>query len=266
MKKSLTLIKLGGSIITDKAKENTLRPEVLTRLVKEIAQAREENSTQRFIVGHGQGSFAHVPAAKYGTIQGFQNEESRLGMAIVLDSVGHLNRIVVRSFIDANVPAVSFFGSNTIVTTKRAAESFSLDVLEQYLLQELFPVTCGDVLVDSAQGCTIWSTEEILSLFARELPKKGWKIDRVIHVVEVDGFYDTSKKVVKEITAETWPILKEALVTTKGTDVTGGMGLKVEESLALAKLGIPSYIISGLKKDNLYNILTGKSWLGTRII
>jgi isopentenyl phosphate kinase len=37
-------------------------------------------------VGHGQGSFAHVPASKYQNYGCFINEESVLGMAIVQDS------------------------------------------------------------------------------------------------------------------------------------------------------------------------------------
>ena len=83
MLKNLILIKLGGSVITDKEIPMSLRKNILTRLVGEIARAKQENPDQLLIVGHGQGSFAHVPASKYQTMAGFINEESLLGMAIV---------------------------------------------------------------------------------------------------------------------------------------------------------------------------------------
>lgn len=264
--KNIVLIKLGGSVITDKEKSMQLRADILSRLVQEIARARAKNPEQLYIVAHGQGSFAHFPAAKYGTMQGFRDDESRLGMAITLDVVTQLNRIVVKAFIDAGIPAVSVLQSNSIVTHARKVESSYIGVLEEYLQQGLLPITTGDVLVDSAQGCTIWSAEEGLTFFAEELMKHGWKIEKIAHVVEVDGFYDTQKKVVPEISNANWPELKKALTATKGIDVTGGMGLKVEESLSIAQQGVPSFIISGLKKDNLYNLLIGKSWLGTRIV
>ena len=99
MKKNLTLIKLGGSIITDKEVFMSLRKATLSRLVGEIASARQENPQQMLIIGHGQGGFAHVPATKYQTMAGFINEESRLGMAVVQDTAATLNRLVVHEFI-----------------------------------------------------------------------------------------------------------------------------------------------------------------------
>lgn len=262
----VTLIKLGGSVITNKDIPMSLREDVLSRLVEEIAQAwKKTQGKQLFVVGHGQGSFAHVPAHKYKTMQGFINDESRFGMAVVQDNAAQLNRIVVHEFIRHQIPAVSLYPSNSLVTKDRTADSYCTDVFEEYVKQGLFPITGGDVIVDRGQGCTIWSTEEVLAFFAREFVKKGWEIAQIIHVTEVDGFLNDKKQVVPEITSETWPEVKKALTKTKGFDVTGGMGLKVEESLELAKLGISSRIISGLEPQNLYNTLIGKNSTGTHI-
>lgn len=247
----------------------SLRLDVLKRLVGEIARARQELSLQKtaplLVVGHGQGSFAHVPATQYKTMDGFINNESPMGMAIVQDSAAQLNRLVIREFLNAGIPAVSLYASNCLVTANRTPETYFTEVFEQYLKHELFPVTCGDVIVDTKQGCTIWSTEEILSFFAKQFQKKGWQVNKIIHVVEVDGVYDLQKHLIPKITKENWQEVKKGITATKGFDVTGGMGLKVEESLALAGLGIISKIISGLKENNLYNALIGKPSIGTEI-
>jgi len=265
MKKNLTLIKLGGSIITDKEIPMSFRRAALRRLVGEIAGAKKEKPEQMVIVGHGQGSFAHVPATKYQTMAGFINEESLLGMAIVQDSAATLNRLVVQEFIRQKLPAVSFYASNTIVTKKRKKLYFCADVVNEYLQKDLLPVTCGDVLVDRMQGCTIWSTEKILAFLADYFLKQKIEVNKIIHVTDVAGFLDKQGQIVAEITAKTWPKISQDLRHTRGFDVTGGMGLKIEESLILAKKGIESVIISGMLKNNLYWALTDQDCVGTTI-
>ena len=60
----LTFLKLGGSLITDKDSPHTARPEILRRLAEEIAAARQHNPAMQLIIGHGSGSFGHMPAKK----------------------------------------------------------------------------------------------------------------------------------------------------------------------------------------------------------
>jgi isopentenyl phosphate kinase len=265
MTREIVLIKLGGSIITNKDIPMSVRQDVLSRLVKEIARAKKEHPELLFVVGHGQGSFAHMPATKYKTIDGFVNKESILGMAIVMDSAAQLNRIVVHEFLKEEVPAVSLLPGNSLITHKRKPETVFTKVFEEYIDKGLFPVTGGDVLVDTDQGCTIWSTEEVLAFFAEKFMKENYKVRGIVHVAEVEGVYDSSGKVVSHINKGNWSEVKKAINGTKGFDVTGGMGLKVEESLKLADLGVSSKIVSGMKANNLYNALVGKPFSGTVI-
>ncbi len=265
MTKSVTLIKLGGAIITNKETPMSLRPEVLTRLVAEIVQARKDHPEELLIVGHGAGSFAHYPASKYQTMKGFINEESRYGMAVVQDVAAQLNRIVVGEFLKQHMAALTVAPSNTVLVSEGKSDHFCGEVCEEYLKHDLLPVTYGDVIADSKQGCTVWSTEQVLAFFAEHLLQDGWKVKQIIHVTEVEGFYDTEKQIVPKISADNWPQLKSALTTTKGFDVTGGMGLKVEESLKLATWGIRSKIISGLSPDRLYKTIIGEETPGTVI-
>ena len=59
--KDLILIKIGGSLITDKTKPYTTRPEVIKRIAKEIKEAVSEKDVN-LIIGHGAGSFGHQSA------------------------------------------------------------------------------------------------------------------------------------------------------------------------------------------------------------
>lgn len=263
--KKLTLIKLGGSVITNKEVPMSVREDVLKRLVKEIATAKKETGSE-VIIGHGQGSFGHAPAMRYRTLEGFVDEESVIGMAITQDTAAQLNRIVVNELINESIPAVSFMYSNTVITKARKADQWCLDVLAEYLKHGLVPVTGGDVIVDKKQGCTIWSTEQVLAHVAEHFGREyGYQIQRIIHVTEVDGVLSESGKLIPKVNRDNEEEVVSHLNTTKGFDVTGGMGHKIDESLQLLDKGVESYILSGLKKGNLYSALTGNGWVGTHI-
>lgn len=273
--KEVVLVKLGGAVITNKEIPNQLRREVLYRLVKEIAQAQKEKNLC-LVIGNGAGSFAHVPASRYETIKGFISDESKIGMAITQDSAARCNRLVVKACLEQELPAVTLAPSNSLVTNQRQAEHYFSKVFEEYLRLGLLPVTYGDVIVDTDQGCTIWSTDKVFTFFARKFVEAGWEVKKIIHVTEaegvwkaVDGTIETSengeKVIYDRITPDMKDEVKAAMQEVKGFDVTGGMWHKLEESLSLTELGIESHIISGLKPGVLYQALIGEAAGGTVI-
>jgi isopentenyl phosphate kinase len=56
----LHIVKIGGSIITDKTKPLTFKKAVVKRLAREIKESNEE-----IILVHGAGSFGHIFADRY---------------------------------------------------------------------------------------------------------------------------------------------------------------------------------------------------------
>ncbi len=260
MPKSVTLIKLGGSVITDKSIPNSVRWETLRRLVTEVKQAAQKTN-EYLVVGHGSGSFAHVPATRYRTAEGFIGAQSRLGMAITQDAAAQLNRLVVQEFLKQDLPAVSVYASNSLVTKNGQAQSYFVDVFREYLKKDLLPIISGDVIVDTEKGCTIWSADKILPFFAQQFQKNGWVVNKLIHVTSTPGVYRSLEQpelgIFDLITPKNVTAVRAAIGETKGFDVTGGMGAKISESLALAQEGINTVIISGEKPQALYHALTG---------
>lgn len=262
--KTISLLKLGGSVITDKTKSNTLRKKVLDQLISEIKQYQQE-SGELLVVGHGQGSFAHIPAKKHRTKEGFIAEDSRVGMGRTQHAVGASHQLVLAAFLEQNVPAVSFRMASALVTSNQAAKTWQGDVLLEYLRQGVLPVTCGEVLVDNQQGCAIWSTERILEHLAAYLPTQGFAVARVIHVTDVPGVMDKESNTVALITPQNAAEVQKAITDPSGTDVTGGMWHKLESALQLAQSGVESAIISGIEPKNLYNCLSRRKFIGTTI-
>jgi isopentenyl phosphate kinase len=100
----MIFLKLGGSLITDKAVPETARIEVLSRLGAEIAAARRADPSLRILVGHGSGSFGHVAAAAFRTHEGASTSKEWRGFAAVWRSANRLNRLVVDALADAGNP------------------------------------------------------------------------------------------------------------------------------------------------------------------
>ena len=139
-----------------------------------------------------------------------------------------------------------------------------MDSLMEMLELNIIPVVYGDIVFDSEKGFTIWSTERLLSLLARELVKRKSKVEKIIHCGETDGVI-VDEKVVKEIRADNFEEIKKSIYKTEGFDVTGGMLHKVEESLEMAQDGIDSFIVGGNHGGNMYRAVVGDKFIGTRI-
>ena len=266
MKKDMTLflVKLGGSLITDKSKPYVHKPSVMKRLAKEIKKARSKRDDLLLVIGHGGGSYPHVPATKYQTHKGFIHKDSLIGLCEVQDSAARLNRIVVRAFLDEGLPAMSLHPSSMMFGDKGEVSGAYLPTLQLLLSHHAIPVFYGDSVLDIGQGCSIFSTEVILSFLATRLAKR-YLLERIILCGKTDGVFDEHGTIIKTISTRNIAQVKKAIGKAEGYDVTGGMIHKVEESLKLAKLGIPSFVMNGTRKDALYHALLGTSVTGTLI-
>ncbi|MDI6806302.1 MAG: isopentenyl phosphate kinase [Candidatus Aenigmarchaeota archaeon] len=268
----LILLKLGGSVVTDKSKPFTEDIKIIRRLAREIHAARKEKNF-RLVVGHGGGSYPHVPAKKYKTNEGVVNKKSCEGIAKVQDAASTLNRIIVRELIAAGECAVSIHLSSSCVTENGEIKYMFLKPIKKLLDLNMIPVPYGDVCLDSEKGCSILSTEKILSYLAKKLPtmEKKYKVSRILICTKVPGVFtgDPIKNPnAKHIPLVTPKNLKEIINYVKGSagiDVTGGMLHKVEMLLELAKKEIESEIINATKPGILKRALLGERGLGTII-
>lgn len=260
----LILIKLGGSVITDKSKPFTARKNVIVRLAGEIHSARKKTNAL-LILGHGGGSYPHVPAAKYMTVQGIVNSKSYKGITKVQDAAARLNRLVVKKLITAGENAISINPSSIVVTYNNEIKKAYLKPLKKVLEFKMLPIVYGDVCLDEKIGCTIISTEKILTYLAISL-KDRYSIGKIIICGNTDGVYDSEGKTIDKITPDWFLKNKGVIGGSQSTDVTGGMRHKVEECLKMSKRnGVQSLVINGNVVGNLKKAILGEKVLGTVI-
>lgn len=262
----LVLLKLGGSVITDKNQPFTAREDTIRRLGREMRQTLELHPDLRLILGHGSGSFGHVVAQKYRTRQGIVDttedlrQESWRGFVETAAAAARLNRLVSDLMLEEGVPVVSYQPSASARCRRGELMYFDAHPLKQVLDANLVPLVYGDVAVDAVQAFTIISTEQVFDNIARELQPA-----RIILAGIVDGVYDADPLVnseatrYEEITQGNWDEVEASLGGSHATDVTGGMFSKVRDMyhLVLAQPPLQVHIVSGEISGSVSSALSG---------
>jgi isopentenyl phosphate kinase len=253
----LVLLKLGGSLITDKDRPRTPRPDVLTRLADEIAAARAQNPALQLILGHGSGSFGHMAAKKHGTRQGVHSPEGWLGFAEVWRDAHALDEVVLNALFNANLPVMAFQPSAAITSSAGQVLRWDLAPIQAALGNGLLPLIYGDVIFDTQMGGTILSTEDLFLHLARQLAPKRILLAGLEEGVWAD--FPRCSQLLERITPASFAAARQQIGGSASVDVTGGMLQKVESMLQLAQ-EIPhleALIFSGLMPGLVQAALLG---------
>jgi isopentenyl phosphate kinase len=264
------LVKLGGSIITDKTQPQTPRRDVIARLAQEVARVMAARPELRLVLGHGSGSFGHVVAQCYGTRQGVNTAADWHGFVKVAAVAAQLGAIVTQAFLDAGLPIWSLQPSASAWCREGELVSLEIAPVKQALAHGLIPLIRGDVALDEVQGGTIISTEQILAYLARRLhPGCLILVGRVDGVFEADPLCQPEARHIPEISPQNWDVVRRVVAGSHATDVTGGMLSKVEQMVSLVQ-ELPEltvHLISGEQPGALEAALLGPAAAqgGTRI-
>ncbi|MFA5828373.1 MAG: isopentenyl phosphate kinase [Candidatus Shapirobacteria bacterium] len=251
--KNLILLKLGGSLITDKSKPYTARDDVIRRLAIEIKKSK--SSKYQLLISHGSGSFAHTLASQYGTADGAKTEDQIKGLCQVQQVAIEINRIVNRIFLDEGLNVLSFVPSSFTTSDNKDLNSLYIDPIVIALKLGIIPLVFGDIILDKKIGSCIYSGEANLDNLIPPLQSNGFSISKVIQAGTTDGVYDENGTTIPIITPQNFPSLRSALKSSTVADVTGGMLHKIEESLNMAKTGTDVFIINGTHPDNLFSAI-----------
>jgi isopentenyl phosphate kinase len=263
-----TVLKIGGSVITDKNGELAARTEVINRLAEEIAKAKVKS----LIIIHGGGSFGHPTAQKYGIRDGLKEDAQKVGFAETHHVMTVLNGLVMDALVWHNVPAVSVTPLSCTITQNGRIKLFEETILRMLLRMSFTPVLYGDATLDEKLGFTILSGDQIVSHIASK-----FNACRIVIGVDVDGLYDADPKEAKNAKLYTHLTLEELedirarfmlankLGKSSEADVTGGMLGKITELIPAIEQGIAVTIVNAAKPNQVYKALIGEKVEGTII-
>lgn len=190
----MKILKIGGSVITDKENFEKVNEEALNEICSAIAEKYRD-----LILVHGAGSFGHPHVKKFGL-------SDPLSIAKIHNACVRLNEIVCRRLIEFKVPAVGM-------------HQISCDFLKisELLKKGFLPVLHGDVNLDFG----ITSGDDLVVELAER-----FKANRIGFATNVDGIFvngEIAKTFTREMKAD--DLGKE--------DATGKMSRKIEKIFSL---------------------------------
>jgi isopentenyl phosphate kinase len=239
-KMDLTIIKIGGSVVTCKESDS---PKINSKNLEAVAK-QLKNFKKPYILIHGAGSFGHPLVKRTGIDKGIKSKDQLIAFAETQKLQNQLNYMVCDALIKEGIPAVPCQPSSHAVLKKGRLASLSIEAMKGMVGLGLIPVCYGVPAYDKVQGSAILSGDQIAPYLALKLRAK-----KIIEAGDVEGIYtcdpktDSSAEIVKEINQKNFKEIEGYLSGSRATDVTGGMRQKYLEIVQTARKGIITQIV-----------------------
>jgi len=247
-------------------------------LALQIATALQTHPSLRLVLGHGAGSFGHVPASEYRTRDGLPPKSTPLihrerdeteddywkGFAEVWYQASSLNRFVMKALHNAGVQAIALAPSSSVIASDGQVSFWETTPIRMALVSGIVPVIFGDTVFDEVRGGTILSTEDLFMNLAKALNPERILLAGLEAAVWAD--FPARTRIVEKITPKLFSEIKDGIGKSAAADVTGGMESKVRQMVDLVEANpdMTIQIFSGTEPGNVVRALTGET-LGTLI-
>jgi isopentenyl phosphate kinase len=242
----MILIKLGGSIITNKEKPLSPRKKTIENIAKYLKKVNES-----IIIVHGGGSFGHYWSVKY-DMHTKPMKYNAYGVSIVKNSMIELNKIILDAFLKNKLnpyclPPTDFMSGNKPIIKK-------IKEIEKIANSGLIPITFGDALWYGQKKTYILSGDKIMTYLSKILKPR-----LVVFALNEEGLYQDlkSKKLIRELKGE------NPIISKNNMDVTGGMTRKVQEATKISKMGINVFFVNGNKPERIVKAVKNRKFEGT---
>jgi isopentenyl phosphate kinase len=256
----ILIVKLGGSVITDKRLPFKADISSMHRIAKELARVQD-----RLILLNGAGSFGHIPVKRFGLDEGFAKRKVGNFAKTKLQLL-KLQEMLVSVLCDHGIPVVPFTPSSFMVARSGRLCRAELAPIRKFVELGFVPLLGGDLIPDLEQGWRVVSADQMASWIA---PRIGASM--IIYGTDVDGLYSSDPKTRKDARlletisySEIHKIAGSAM-RSRMPDVTAGMQGKLFEARRAAKKGVQVVIMNLRKPKNLRSILKGRRGRWTKI-
>ena len=215
------VLKLGGSVVTEKSEPETVDEGALARAADAVA-----DSDEGLVVVHGGGSFGHHHAADYG-VSTTEGTHDAAGVAAIHGAMKRLNATIVEALTDRDVPAVPVHPFSAASRDVDGTLELPTEQVRTLLAEGFVPVLHGDLVAHRGEGATVLSGDELVVELAPAVAA-----DRVGVCSTVPGVLDEDGAVIDRITD--FEAVRSVLGGSDATDVSGGMAGKIRALLSLS--------------------------------
>jgi len=266
----LIVLKLGGSLLTNKSTPYKLREDVIKTVAVEIKECIDLGLIKNLVIVNGVGSFGHPPVLKYNLHKGFKNKDQLISMSKTQQIVNEFRKTIAKTFLEEGIPINLMHASSMVVGNKMVIADHAFSPLKGFLSLGMVPLIGGDMMYDISMGFSVCGGDQLAVVLSRVLHAK-----HLIFATDVPGVFDKDPKseedaqLIKEININEINQISSNMDDTTKTDASGKMRGKL---LSLASIkdqiqeGLEVAILSMNKKGILKNYLKGQERELTKII
>lgn len=252
------IVKLGGSVITQKNEWFKANLATIDRLANELSDFKGE-----VVVVHGGGSYGHPVVLKYGV--GLSSEREKYGSVKAKLAMRKLNVIVSVALLKHGLLPYSLPPDCVFEVSNKSVVKVNRKKIAELLELGVTPVLHGDVVPDESLGFTVLSGDDIACRLAKVLRAR-----KLIFCMDVDGLFTDDPRrnpLAKLITEISFDELEEiAKKMSPGRDATSGIYGKLTSILRLKGVrGLKVYLINGNRPGLLKTALVGEPFPATAI-
>ncbi|MHB1908854.1 MAG: isopentenyl phosphate kinase [Nitrososphaerales archaeon] len=242
----ITLLKLGGSLITYKNEKLTPNHNGMKSVVKAIVNSNVLQS-QKLILVHGGGSFGHHYAYTF-KLTTEPKPMKPIAISKTNGAMIKLHSIVLDELSSAGIPTDTIIATDLVSDSKISKNGMAR--IKQAVSNDLVPISFGYVQSKNKVAHII-SGDAIIEAIVSSM-----RVKRVIFAMDVDGIYKDSS-----LSGSIIPRLSyHQRIETKNRlhDRTGGVRSKIEIGFRLCKRGTQVFYANGTKPERIANLLSGK--------
>ena len=261
------LLKVGGSVLTDKSKKGIIFSDKIKEICSVIKSLYDRDI--RIAIVTGVGSLGHQAVFKCGAHKGDDGTiERRVGVVEAQIAVNNLRNVFLSEMGKAGVPAFQFYVSSIALSDKMVPQQFNISSLEYFLKSDIVPITSGDVVPDMSMGFSVMSGDIVLQMLA-----KSWNPKIIAYGTNVDGIFDAdpqekpNAKLIKEIRLEENINSFNSITNGQNIDVSGAMKGKLQ---AIQKIidnnpEIAVHVFNLSEPENLLKLIDNQDFPHTKI-
>jgi len=266
----ILVLKLGGSVLTDKSVSYKLREGVLDAVATEIKECIDLGLIKSLVIVHGVGSFGHPLVLKYNLHQGFIDKGQLISMSKTQQIVNELRKSIAAKFLEKGIPVNLMHASSLLIGDKMVITDPTFESLKGFLSLGMVPLIGGDMMYDNSMGFSVCSGDQIAVVLSRVLNAK-----HLMFATDVAGVYNQDPKsgknaqLLKELNINDLDQFLKKLNESSTGDASGKMRGKLSSLVSITnqiKEGLEIAIFSMNEKDTLKKYLKGEEVKLTKVV
>jgi isopentenyl phosphate kinase len=270
--KNILIIKIGGSIITDKSShELIVHRALLHNIAKELHRYLLKKPRTELIIIHGAGGPGHHIAHQYDLANGTLHDPVKIRAVCDTRLVNQkLNTEICEILLQNDIPVIPAHTGTLITQENKEIVSCNLSIIRSILDSNCVPVLYGEMVHDATLEYSVCSGDTSAAYLAQHLP-----VEKIFFATDVDGIFDrdphkfSDAQLISSISLhEIYNDASLSIERSHNTDVTGGLRGKltafrsfIDRSHTLREI----VIFNGTDPKKYHAVLTGATTISTRI-